>query len=171
MKRLLLTLLLFPLFSNEIVFAQERPLNNISVNFIGDASYISIHYEKLHLKNKSYILAYKLGLGYNQEFQLCLFGPCSSPAENYLTIPHHVTANLGTTRSFFEFGLGGTMLFGETAVPYIFYPILGYRFLPLNSNQLNFRLYFQPPVQFADGPTGHPEIPLVLGGISVGICF
>ena len=88
-----------------------------------------------------------------------------------MTIPHHVTANLGTSKSFFEFGIGGTMLVGETKVPYIFYPILGYRFLPLYSNKLNFRIYFQPPVQFADGPTGHPEIPLVIGGMSVGFSF
>tara|TARA_B100001248_G_scaffold51917_1_gene33779 strand:- start:458 stop:970 length:513 start_codon:yes stop_codon:yes gene_type:complete len=162
---------LFLLFGNGIVFSQDRPLNNIGINLVGDASHVSIHYEKLQLTDKSYIFGYKLGIGYNQEFQLCIFGPCSSPAENYLTIPHHVTANLGTSKSFFEFGLGGTMLVGETKVPYIFYPILGYRFLPLYSNKLNFRIYFQPPVQFVDGPTGHPEIPLVIGGMSIGFSF
>jgi len=155
----------------EVQSVVNRPLNNISLNLLGDASILSINYEKQYLVRKSFILTTKFGLGYNQEFRLCVFGPCSSPAENYVTIPHHFTANFGKKRSFFEFGLGGTLLFyGETSVPYIFYPIIGYRFLPLKSNNLNFRLYFLPPIQF-DDPFGHPEIILVPVGASIGISF
>ena len=150
---------------------EDRPLNNISLNLLGDASILSINYEKQYLVRKVFILTTKFGLGYNQEFRLCVFGPCSSPAENYVTIPHHFTANFGNKRSFFEFGLGGTiLLYGVTSDPYIFYPIIGYRFLPLKSNNLNFRLYFLPPIQF-DGPFGHTEIAFIPCGVSIGISF
>jgi len=155
----------------EVQNVLDRPLNNISLNLLGDASILSINFEKQYLVRKSFILTTKFGLGYNQEFRLCIFGPCSSPAENYITIPHHFTANLGNKRSFFEIGLGGTiLLYGETSDPYIFYPIIGYRFLPLKSNNLNFRLYFLPPIQF-DGPFGHPEIAFIPLGASIGISF
>ena len=63
---------LFLLFGNGIVFSQDRPLNNIGINLVGDV-HVSIHYEKLQLTDKSYIFGYKLGIGYNQEFQLCIF--------------------------------------------------------------------------------------------------
>ena len=154
----------------KIQSVEDRPLNNISLNFLGDASKISINYEKQFLVGESFILTTKFGLGYNQEFRLCLFGSCSSPSKNYLTIPHHFTANLGNRRSFFEFGLGGTILYGETSEPYILYPIIGYRFLPLQSNKINFRLYFLPP-PYADGPYGHPDILFFIVGGSLGISF
>ena len=150
---------------------EHRPLNNISLNLLGDASKLSINYEKQYLVGESFILTTKFGLGYNQEFRLCIFGPCSSPAENYLTIPHHFTANLGNRRSFFEFGLGGTILYGETSEPYLLYPIIGYRFLPLQSNKFNFRLYFQPPIQRLEGDFGHPDIAWIPAGMSIGISF
>ncbi len=148
----------------------DRPLNNISLNLLGDASIISINYEKQYLVGKSYILSTKVGLGYNQEFCLSFGTGSCSPVEDYLTIPHHFTANIGKRRSFFEVGLGGTILYGETSEPYILYPIIGYRFLPLQSNKINFRLYFLPP-PYADGPWGHPDIVFVIAGGSIGISF
>ena len=154
----------------KIQSVDDRPLNNISLSFLGDASKVSINYEKQFLVAESFILTTKFGLGYNHEFRICLFGPCSSPLKYYLTIPHHFTANLGKRRSFFEFGLGGTRLYGETNDPYILYPIIGYRFLPLQSNKINFRLYFLTP-PFEDGPLGHPDIYFYIVGGSLGISF
>lgn len=154
----------------KIQSVEDRPLNNISLNLLGDASYISINYEKQYLVGKSYILSAKLGLGYNQEFCISLGTGSCSPVEDYLTIPHHFTANIGKRRSFFEFGLGGTILYGETSEPYILYPIIGYRFLPMQSNKINFRLYFLPP-PYADGPFGHPDILFFIVGASLGISF
>ena len=149
-----------------------RPLKNINLNLLGDASIISINYEKQYLVGETFILSTKFGLGYNQEFKLCFFGPCSSPPENYLTIPHHFTLNFGNSRSFFEFGLGGTILSGETNQPYILYPIIGYRFLPLQSYQLNFRLYFQPPLpRIGENDIGHPDIAYIPLGLSIGTSF
>jgi len=179
-RLLLLLLLLFGIeikaqekskFQTEkIQSVDDRPLNNISLSLFGDASYISINYEKQYLVAKSYILSAKLGLGYNQEFCISFGSGSCSPVENYLTIPHHFTANIGKRRSFFELGLGGTILYGETSEPYILYPIIGYRFLPMQSNKINFRLYFLPP-PYADGPLGHPDILFSIVGGSIGISF
>ncbi|MGB4291539.1 MAG: hypothetical protein WBJ37_01485 [Bacteroidales bacterium] len=103
-KIVLLTILLF---TGRALFAQNqediidsRPLNNISLNLLGDVSIISINYERQILVCPTFILSNKLGLGYNEEFEFCIFGPCSPP-EKYLTIPHHITGNIGRGRHFF----------------------------------------------------------------------
>lgn len=147
-KIFLLTILLI---MRTIVSAQNheeridaRPLNSININLIGDASLISINYERQYFISPTFILTGKLGFGYNEEFQLCFFGECG-PAEKYLTIPHHITANLGKGRHFFEFGLGGTIICGNTSQPYFLYPMVGYRLLPLESNRINFRIFGQIP--------------------------
>ena len=63
------------------------------------------------------------------------------------------------------------MLLGKTSHPYILYPIIGYRFLPLQSNKFNFRLYFQPPIQNIGGEFGHPDILWIPVGMSIGSSF
>jgi hypothetical protein len=156
---------------------EDRPLNNISLNLLGDASIISINYEKQYLVGKSYVLSTKFGLGYNQEFCISFGNGSCSPVEDYLTIPHHFTANIGKRRSFFEFGLGGTILSGETSEPYILYGIIGYRFLPFHSNKFNFRIYLQPPIPIkelekpVDNDFPHPDIRYFPVGVSAGISF
>ena len=156
---------------------ENRPLNNISLNLLGDASIISINYEKQYLVGKSYILSTKFGLGYNQEFCISFGNGSCSPVEDYLTIPHHFTANIGKRRSFFEFGLGGTILSGETSEPYILNVIIGYRFLPFHSNKFNFRIYLQPPIPIkelekpVDNNFPHPDIRYIPFGVSAGISF
>ena len=156
---------------------EDRPLNNISLNLLGDASIISINYEKQYLVGKSYVLSTKFGLGYNQEFCISFGTGSCSPVEDYLTIPHHFTANIGKRRSFFEFGLGGTMLSGKTTCPYILYAIIGYRFQPLQSNKFNFRIYLQPPIPIrelnkpVDNDFPHPDILYIPFGVSVGYSF
>ena len=155
----------------------DRPLKSIGLNFLGDASRISINHEKLYLVGKSNILSTKLGLGYNQEFCISFGSGSCSAKEDYLTIPHHFTANIGKKRSFFEFGLGGTMISGKTTWPYILYGIIGYRFLPLQSNKFNFRIYFQPPIPIRklkkpiDNDFPHPDILYIPLGLNIGISF
>lgn len=85
----------------------SRPLNSVYLNFFGDASFISLNYERQFLVSKTFIISSKVGLGYNEEFQFLCFPLCLSN-EKYLTVPHHITANLGKERHFFEFGFGGT---------------------------------------------------------------
>jgi hypothetical protein len=117
-----------------------RPLSSFNIN-LGAASIASVSYDRMVPIGSNFMLTGKLGLGYNKESQLCLFGPCSSPAENYTTITHHVTGILGKKRSFFEIGLGGTIIIGNTDQHYYLYPIVGYRLSPLIPTNLTFRVY------------------------------
>jgi hypothetical protein len=142
----------------------KRPLNSINLNFLGDASIISLHYDRLHQVSEGVLLSTKIGMGYNEDFQLCIFGPCA-PAKSYVTFPHHVTANFGKKKHFLEAGMGGTIIGGDTDRPYMLYPILGYRFLPLNPGNLNFRIFGQYPLQ-EEGDYLFAGV-----GISVGYCF
>ena len=123
------------------VLNSSRPRNNININLLGDGSPISLNYERLLSFHPSYFLTGKIGAGYNEEFKFCLFGPCSTPAEKYLTIPHHFTGNLGTRSLFFEVGLGGTYIIGDGGSKYVVYPIVGFRVQPRKMQKMNFRLF------------------------------
>ena len=79
---------------------EDRPLNNISLNLLGDASRISLNYEKQYLFGKSNVLSTKVGLGYNQEFCISFGTGSCSPVEDYLTIPHHFTVILAKEEVF-----------------------------------------------------------------------
>ncbi|MEZ4826274.1 MAG: hypothetical protein R3C61_08265 [Bacteroidia bacterium] len=161
------------LFVSTILLAQnedgnqlpQRPLNSISLNMLGDASAFSIQYERLFTVTSNLFLSGKLGLGYNEEFIFCFFSPCTP--EKYLTLPHHITGNIGSGRNFFEFGFGGTILYGNTTEPYFFYPMAGYRLIPLSKNKLNFRILLQVPVT---GFNGH-DILFSPIDLSLGFCF
>lgn len=172
MRKVILVLIL--LNTDIILFAQNqkelvntRPLNSISLNLLGDASIISLNYERQFLVSPTFILSSKLGFGYNEEFQLCISGPCSSAPEMYLTVPHHITVNIGKGRHFFEFGLGGTIINGNTTQPYLLYPIVGYRILPLRSNKINIRIFGLLP--FSGLETD--DILFIPFGLSIGESF
>lgn len=97
MKKLILILVLaisfsemFAINSNDSTFV--RPLNNINLNFFGDASIISVNYERLYFLKPGLFLSFKAGIGYTQEFQLCIFGPCESPPKT--TLPFHTILRL-----------------------------------------------------------------------------
>lgn len=159
---LVLVCLATPLFSQEVL-DETRPDNGISLNLLGDGSLISINYEHHLISEPNFLLAGKVGLGYNEEFKFC-FGTCS-PAESYLTLPHHITANIGKGRHFLELGLGGTFVLGETSQPYLIYPIIGYRLSPLRSNKTTFRIFGQWPISGIETD----DIIFIPLGISVGI--
>lgn len=149
MKKIILITIL--LISTTILFAQNhekiidiRPLNGINISLSGDASIFSINYERQFLVRPTFILSSKLGLGYNKELRFCIFSSCT-PERTYLTIPHHITGNIGKGIHFFEFGLGGTIIKGNTTQPYLFYPIIGYRILPLKPGKFSFRIFGQLP--------------------------
>ncbi|MBE0651294.1 MAG: hypothetical protein IH595_10690, partial [Bacteroidales bacterium] len=122
----------------------NRPVDNLNLTFLGNASLISFNYERLFFIKPASFLAFDLGLGYNEEFQICIFGPCP-PTLKYFTLPHYVTGNIGKRRHFFEFGLGGTVIVGNTAQHYLLYPIAGYRLQPLKSDRMYFRVFGQIP--------------------------
>lgn len=153
---------------NKVTSDDIRPENNISLNLLGDASIISLNYERLFLINSTFFLTGKLGLGYNEEFELSLWGTSDSePVEKYLTIPHHITGNYGKGRRCFEFGLGGTIINGNTTQHYLTYAIIGYRVQPFKSRKTNFRIFGN--IRFAS--TNTDDILFIPFGLSFGHCF
>lgn len=154
MKKIILVLILS--LSVTILIAKNnkeselrRPLNSTYINLLGDASLISVNYERLYFLSSNFMLTGKLGLGYNEESS---FG--GDVVERFITIPHHITGNFGKGRHFFEFGVGGTVMndgkeenFYGTDVNYLLYPIVGYRISPLNSGKVNFRIFGHIPTQ------------------------
>lgn len=148
-----------------------RPKNDISINLLGDASLFSFSYERFLIVSPNFLLAGKLGLGYNQEglfsFTFCLSPPCiPSPAiifEKYVTLPHQLTANFGAEKKFLELGIGGT-IFSGGYVPYV---IVGFRVHPLVSDKLSFRIFAQRRF-FLKDTAGINFIPF---GMSFGVAF
>ena len=167
MKRYFYVILLF--FSYTYVGAQEvndtcrlRPLSSINLSILGDASLISLRYERIYSIKPNLHLSAKLGVGYNEEFNICIYSPRPEP-HKYTTIPHHVTCNIGFSKHFFEVGLGGTVIMGKTTQPYILYPILGYRFQSLKK-KLNFKIFVEYPFSGAETD----DILFVPVGVSIG---
>lgn len=122
----------------------SRPKNGLYLNFLGDGSALSVNYERLFFLRQDFIISGKLGLGFNEEFQMCL-GGCNSVPEQFTTIPHHVTGNYGKGKHFFEFGFGATYASSIATRYYLVYPMIGYRLLPLMTNKLSFRIFGQIP--------------------------
>ncbi|NNF33882.1 MAG: hypothetical protein HKN68_07225 [Saprospiraceae bacterium] len=162
-------LLLMLLIGGAVSFAQKselplnsRPLNSFNINLLGDVSILSVNYERQVLISPTFILSNKLGLGYHVES--CFFCKIEDP-NYYLTLPHHLTGNLGRGSNFFEFGLGGTMFIGDIPRHYLLYSIIGYRVLPLRSGKMNFRVFFHLP--FLD--PNHFDIFFMPFGLSFGV--
>jgi len=175
MKKTLLTVVLLA-FSWQLLLSQStmdssnmRPMNNVNLSFIGDVSVISINYERLFLVKSNSFITGKLGVGFNQEFQICFSSNCGPP-ENFTTIPHHITANVGKGKHFFEFGLGGTFISGNDDHNYLLYPIIGYRLQPIKSNRVNLRV-FGVIHQNTNASDFYGDVWLVPLGLSFGVIF
>lgn len=149
----------------EIQIQSDRPLNNINLNLLGDAGGIAIMYERLFPISPNFFFTGKLGVGRAREFQLC-FGPCEPP-DKYTIIPLQLTGNIGGGRHFFEFGFGYSFIEGNTYPDYIYYPTAGYRFQPLKSGKVSFRIYASYPI----GVFPYFDFLYVPVGLSLGISF
>jgi len=165
MKKYILSILL--IISANILISQQngdsyltRPLDGVHFNLLGDASLISIHFEKLFPINKNLFITSKLGLGYSAE--LLNFQP--RPAKSFVTIPFHLTTIIGGRRSFAEIGFGATASFGDPNST-LLYPILGYRLQPVRAQKLSFRIFIQWPTKYDDIPYFFPL------GVSLGFSF
>ena len=53
---------------------KSSPLSSFNLNLLGDASLFSVNYELLFLTRTNIILGTKIGLGYNEEFKICVWG-------------------------------------------------------------------------------------------------
>ena len=156
MKKYLFLLTLF-LGVNTMNAQFERPRNAIYLDLLGNASIISLSYETHYPKSSSFMMSTRIGLGYNEEFQLCLFGPCEEEPQKFMTVPMSLTANWGWKRHFFEFGLGATIVSGGS-IQIVPYPVLGYRYAPLKSKRFSLRifsnLYPNPATSYILVPVG-----------------
>ena len=113
-----------------------RPTFNISANFGGDASLMSLGFEKLFFLKSGPVLAAKIGFGFNQEFNIF----DSGDPINFFTLPHSFTVNLGNgKRSFGEFGIGGSWVTNNTVHHYFVYPMIGYRYHPFKNPGFSFK--------------------------------
>ncbi|MCB0639629.1 MAG: hypothetical protein KDC54_23555 [Lewinella sp.] len=151
-RQLALCLCLSVLWS-VVASAQDRPRmlspNNVNVILLGNGSAFSFTYERLLVVGPTSILAASGGLGYASETRFCL-GGCAGEPDYYLTFPHQLTANFGQGDHFFELGLGGTVVLGNTEENYFLYPILGWRVHPIRSGDLVFRLFATMPFSGLD---------------------
>ncbi|HNY15198.1 MAG TPA: hypothetical protein PKI12_06640 [Bacteroidales bacterium] len=127
------------------IFAQERgvpagrrPSNTISVNLLGDGSNVSLNYEKLFRLNDFLFFTARAGAGYGRQLTL---GNDSLNLPVYLAIPVHVTINAGKGRHFAELGMGNTLNSGNVDPHYLYFLIYGYRFYPLNRNNISIRIF------------------------------
>lgn len=126
----------------ELVPEPSRPKNGIGVNIFGDGALGSILYNRVFLKSADMAISTELGIGYNEGF--CLFG-CDS-RQQYVIVPLKATANFGKEKHFLEIGIGTSILFGNNDQLLVFYPILGYRLLPLYKNRIGFRINLELPI-------------------------
>lgn len=119
----------------------KRPGLIPSVIVGGNLSIISLDLEKLFYIKPFFILGTGIGMGFTGNFT-----PFNEePDQAYFTLPLHLTGNFGKGRSFAEIGMGGTLLAGGGESIYLFYPMLGYRLLPLKSRKFSFRVWFYYP--------------------------
>jgi len=166
MKKIFLTIIfaiavVFLFAQNKKDTTKLRPLQNINLSYVGVPTSFAFNYERSFLINPRFFLTGQIGIGYYEEF--LLFG---SDPENSVTIPHHFTGNWGKGKHLLEFGLCGFIIPGNTGKHYVLGPIVGYRFQPLKSNKVNFRIFGSIPVIGFDNNIYFAPV-----GISVGFVF
>lgn len=139
----------------------------ISGNLSSGVSLVSLGFEKLFFLKPNLTLAAKAGFGYNQEFTI--FAMSTQPT-NYFILPHHLTCNFGSSKSFLEMGVGASWVSGGHNNYYLVYPILGYRYHPFNNPGFSFRIwaYFPFGQEFI---TDYNEVLFAPIGVSFGIAL
>ena len=130
------------------IYSQEEALPDtrrsdftLSLNMVGDLSFFSLGFEKLFFVKPSMMIAGKVGLGFNTEFDLS-----DNPSDTYFVLPHHLTANYGKRKSFLEFGIGASFITKSQYSGYFVYPMLGYRLHPFKNPGFSFRAWLFFPI-------------------------
>lgn len=145
-----------------------RPVNSINLNLLGRGSNFAVSYERI-ISVKSYLfITADLGAGYGKEVQLVIDSTYANVKPRYLTLPHHITINIGKGRSFLEIGLGGTAAIGNVFPHYLFYPVAGYRFQPFTSGNMKVRLF----VNYVPGShEDYRNVFFIPFGLCLGYCL
>lgn len=146
------------------VVVNNLPKNNIGINIFGEASLVSVNFERNIILESHHFFNIGIGIGRNEEITLF------QKRKKYTTFPHHLTYSLGNKKHFFEIGVGGTGLIAnsERFASYYVYPVVGYRFQSIQKGRLFFRAYIAPLFQTNNKETNILEIP---AGVSMGITF
>jgi hypothetical protein len=150
---------------------RSLPHNNASVAVGGNGCIVSLLYERFFRIREDRLIIAGIGLGYTEEFYLRTRNLISTalpkpyPYE-YLVVPHYLTFNIGKNGHFFEMGLGGTTASPITQ-PYLFYPVLGYRYMHYSTIRRNFRVTVSLPFS----KFKNDAIVYFPFGISIGMCF
>jgi hypothetical protein len=144
------------------------PVNSINVDLLGNASLVSVSYERIIKISRNSFLAGKLGVGYGKELLLDYYDTLATEFPVYLSFPHQITFNLGKSRHFIEAGVGGTITIGDVSPHYVPYITAGYRLQPLYAGNVKFRIYGNfLPVNHKN----YRNIYFVPFGLSLGLCF
>ena len=121
-----------------------RPGNNVNLNLFGDASIISINYERLFLNTGTFFLTGKLGIGYSESMKL------PNGNTSLLSTPMHISANVNVSKGihFIEFGLGNTLLFYANFKywDYSLYTLIVYRLQTLRQGRITVRIFISYPL-------------------------
>lgn len=152
----------------------QAPLNSLNLNFLGDGSFLSLHFDRLIPLPSQNFLSAKLGLGFNPKDAWSTQGGADQWADGYLTVPYHLTANFGKGKHYLEVGLGGTHYPGLSGNPYYLYPLVAYRIKPTSSFRGQFRVFVQLPLIDPSGwnPKAYGGNPVFLPlGLSFGLGF
>ncbi len=139
----------------------------ISANLGGDASIMSLGFEKLFFLKSGPVLAAKVGFGFNQEFNIF----DSEDPINFFTLPHSFSVNLGNgKRSFGEFGIGGSWVTDNTVHYYFVYPMIGFRYHPFKNPGFSFKAWAFWPFGQID-KVEDVDVMIVPLGLSFGVAL
>lgn len=123
----------------------------------GDASAVSLNYDRLFTAAPWLLISGKLGAGWAADSRIFQADLAGTPA-HYLTLPHHATILLGKKARYYELGLGGTgmiLLSGElepgeapeyTEFYYFFYPLIGCRLQSIGRQSFFIRVFAALPL-------------------------
>lgn len=141
MKRILTALgfLLLSLFApaQDSLTWKNRHRNALEGNLFGNATTLSIDYERILLNQERFFLIFKTGIG----LSLVTCQDCDDVKANAVnTFPLVLTGNSGKGRNYFEYGIGYTFVMNPSLENYL-YAILGYRHLPKKSSGAIFKLF------------------------------
>jgi hypothetical protein len=141
----------------------RRPMNVVFMNVAGGATYISFEYERLFGRKRPIFISAGAGVGEAME---------TYPENYYMTLPFHGSINIGPRASFFELGVGRTLIFNHPDRNGISYLILGYRLALPKKNKIAFslKINLNIPFDFYNVISeGNPQfIPV---GVGLGIAF
>jgi hypothetical protein len=171
-NRVLNNALLFILSLNSVIIAEAqenvRPMNNVNLNLLGQASNVSVTYERLITVNEYVFISAAAGAGYGRELQLGVDSSNLNGPPRYLTFPHHLSVNIGKSRTFLEIGAGGTFIAGDVYPHYLLYPIAGFRFQPLSGGNMKVRVFGN---FFLGNHDNFRNVFFTPFGLSLGYCF